>query len=79
MRIALSLTAAAVLSLGLAGCAKSLQWSGPGWYLNMPHQTIAGADYYAGPLSYDDCEEARKKETVANKMLCSYIVTKPAD
>ena len=79
MRIALSLTAAAVLSLGLAGCAKPLEWTGPGWYLNQPHVVIPGADYYAGPMSYDDCEAARKKEDVAHKMLCSYIVTKPVD
>ena len=77
MRIALPLVATAVLALTVAGCSKPMNWNGPGWYLQMPHVGIPGADYYGGPMSYDECEAARKKETVADKMLCSMILKQP--
>jgi hypothetical protein len=70
-------TLALLLLAGLAACSKPMAWNGPGWYLHMPHQTIPGSDYYGGPMSYDDCEAARRKETVAHKMLCSLELKQP--
>jgi hypothetical protein len=68
---------AASLLLALAACNNPIQWNGPGWYLEMPHHTIMGSDWYGGPMSYEDCEAARKKEATADRMLCTRLLTKP--
>ncbi len=69
----------ALMSLvGLAGCANSqIAWNGPGWYLEKPHIIAFGRDYYGGPMTYDDCEIARKKETNAELLLCVNETVKP--
>jgi len=70
-------TLALALLLGLAACSKPTAWNGPGWYLLMPNVVLPGADYYGGPMAYEDCEAARKKETVADKMLCQQLLKAP--
>lgn len=68
---------AAASFFGLAACSQPIAWNGPGWYLEMPHSIVVGSDFYAGPMSYDECEDRRKKEEVASRMLCMRYLTKP--
>lgn len=75
---AMRTTLALLLLAGLAACnTRPLIFNGPGWYLHLPHVTIPGTDYYGGPMSYDECEAARKKEEVAHRMLCSLYLEHP--
>jgi hypothetical protein len=67
-----------LLLASLAACnTRPMVFNGPGWYLHLPHNTIPGTDYYGGPMSYDECEETRKKEAVAHRMLCSLYLEHP--
>ena len=75
----LKILALLLLATSAAACARitHVAWSGPGWYLEKPHVIITGVDWYAGPMSYDDCEIARKKEASADFMLCVNEIKKP--
>ena len=63
----------------VAGCGErsEIAWNGPGWYLERPRVVLDGRDYYGGPMSYDECEIARRKYTSAELMLCVNETTKP--
>ena len=74
---------AAPLVAALGGCSQysfsqyNVAWTGPGWYLEKPHVIIPGRTYYAGPISYDECEILRKKEASADYLLCVNEIVKP--
>lgn len=70
-------TLALALLLGLAACSNPVPFNGPGWYLMKPNVIMPGADYYGGPMAYEDCEVARKKETTAEQLLCQQILKQP--
>ena len=60
-----ALAAALSLAATLAACAgkgASEAYTGPGWYLEKPYLlVVAGPRVFAGPFSYDKCEEERAK------------------
>jgi len=76
---------AALLSVtaALAACGgkgASEAYTGPGWYLEKPYLlVVAGPRVFAGPMSYDKCEEERAKigGDAATQMLCVQHVGKP--
>ena len=76
---------AAVLSVAsaLGACSgpnASEAYTGPGWYLEKPYlMVVAGPKVFAGPYSYDKCEEERTKlgPEVATGMLCVNHPGKP--
>lgn len=76
---------AAVLSVAttLAACGgkgASEAYTGPGWYLEKPYLlTVAGPRVFAGPMSYDKCEEERAKVggDASTQLLCVNHPGKP--
>ena len=70
---------ALLLLMGLAGgCSQyHVAWTAPGWYLEKSNVIFFGRSIYAGPMSYDDCEVARKKEVSADYLLCVNETVKP--
>lgn len=76
---------AAVLSVAttLAACSgkgANEAYTGPGWYLEKPYLlTVRGPRVFAGPFSYEKCEEERAKigGDAATQMLCVQHVGKP--
>ena len=75
--VALSL-AATLAACGGKGASEA--YTGPGWYLEKPYLlVVAGPRVFAGPFSYDKCEEERAKigGDAATQMLCVQHVGKP--
>ena len=70
-------TLALLAMFALAACSQPVPWNGPGWYLMKPNLILPGADYYGGPMAYEDCEIARKKEATAAQLLCQQLLAKP--
>ncbi len=76
---------AAILSVAsaLAACSgpgASEAYAGPGWYLEKPYLVVMGGPkVFAGPFSYDKCEEERTKQgpEVATGLLCVNHPGKP--
>ncbi|MDI1284742.1 MAG: hypothetical protein PSV46_10115 [Reyranella sp.] len=76
---------AAVLSVvgTLAACSgpgASEAYTGPGWYLEKPYLVVVGGPkVFAGPFSYDKCEEERVKQgpEVSTGLLCVNHPGKP--
>lgn len=76
---------AAVLSVAgaLAACTgpgASEAYTGPGWYLEKPYLIVLGGPkVFAGPFSYDKCEEERIKQgpETATSLLCVNHPGKP--
>ncbi len=58
----------------VGACARpETAYTGPGWYLEKPHQLIAlRPQVFGGPFSYEKCEAERTKlsEPTASNMLC---------
>jgi hypothetical protein len=76
--IALSLVAT------LAACAgkgANEAYTGPGWYLEKPYMlTVSSPRVFAGPMSYDKCQEERAKVggDASTQLLCVNHPGKPA-
>ena len=70
---------ALLLLTGLAGgCSQyNVAWTARGWYLEKSNVIFFGRSIYAGPMSYDDCEVARKAEASAIALLCVNETVKP--
>ncbi|MDP2333304.1 MAG: hypothetical protein Q8M19_21680 [Reyranella sp.] len=75
--VALSLATAAA---ACAGPGASQAYTGPGWYLEKPYMLVLGGPkVFAGPMSYDKCEEQRAKigGDLSTDMLCVNHPGKP--
>ena len=76
---------AAALSVATAvaacsGKGPSEAYTGPGWYLEKPYLLVLGGPkVFAGPFSYEKCEEERAKigGDASTQMLCVQHVGKP--
>jgi hypothetical protein len=67
------------LACAVAGCSsRVVEWTGPGWYLQKPHQVIFGSDRFAGPYpTFDLCEDARMHLDHSDQFLCLQEIRKP--
>jgi hypothetical protein len=63
----------------VAGCStRTVQWTGPGWYLQKPHLVTFGTDRFAGPYpTFDLCEDARTHLALSDQFLCLQEIRKP--
>jgi hypothetical protein len=72
---------ALVLSLGGCGiCPRSaaIAYTTPGWYLERPQLIVtSGPEIFAGPFTYEQCENERVKFETARNLLCVMEKTKP--
>ncbi|MBI3197914.1 MAG: hypothetical protein HYZ40_10495 [Rhodospirillales bacterium] len=79
----LSAAAATSLAATLAACSgsgPSEAYTGPGWYLEKPYMLVLGGPkVFAGPMSYDKCEEQRAKVggDLSTDLLCVNHPGKP--
>ncbi len=75
---ATAVLSAVALAATLGACTGPTEWTTPGWYLELPRPLfIAGPQIFAGPFSYDQCEEERLKATTPDRMLCIREMVKP--
>ena len=73
------LSAIAALS-ACSGKGASEAYTGPGWYLEKSYLIVLGGPkVFAGPFSYDKCQEERAKMggDLATDMLCVQHMGKP--
>lgn len=77
--VAVALSLAAVAG-ACSGPGASEAYTGPGWYLEKPYMLVLGGPkVFAGPMSYDKCEEERAKigGDLSTDMLCVNHPGKP--
>ena len=71
------------LVLALGGCGSgprspAVAYTSPGWYLERPRLILSsGPEIFAGPFTYEQCENERVKFETARNLLCVMEKTKP--
>ncbi len=55
-------------------------YTSPGWYLERPRPIVVmGPEIFAGPFTYDQCEDERLKfdPATAQRLICNKELTRP--